>query len=155
MSRQIPWTPSVQSPAPVQSASAPQAPVEPQSGPAAPGAAAHSASVSQMRHVFVSQTGVAGTSWQPPVAVQSTHLFADASHLSFLPEHPESSTQSTQVAVVGSHWFSPPEPQPALAAGSQSAQRPLRAPVVAHWGVLADLAAQRAAAPDAVSQPTH
>jgi hypothetical protein len=35
------------------------------------------------------------------------------------------------------------------------AHRPLRAPTVAHSGVAADFAAQRAAAEAAVSQPTH
>jgi hypothetical protein len=73
--------------------------------------------------------GVAGVSAHPPVGVQSTQVFVEVSHLSFLPEQPESSTQPTQVAVDGSHWFDPV--QPALFFGSQSAQRPFREPVEA------------------------
>ncbi len=95
--------PSLQSPLPVQVASGKQAPVAPQSGPAEPGAVWHSASVEQAVHAFDSQIGVVGTSAQPPVDVQSTHLCAVVSHLSFFPEQPASLTQSTHVAVVGSH----------------------------------------------------
>jgi len=100
----------------------------------------------------MSQMGVLGTSEQPPVAVQSTHLWAVVSHLSFLPEHPESSTQSTHVAVVGSHWFSPPV-QPVLSAGSQSEQRPWRVPVDAQ--APACFAWQRVFAFAAPLQATH
>ena len=84
-----------------------------------------------MAHVSVatSQMGVAGVSAHPPAAVQSTQVCVEVSHLSFLPEQPESSTQPTQVAVVGSHWFDPEQPVSSL--GSQSAQRPLREPVEA------------------------
>jgi hypothetical protein len=64
------------------------------------------------------------------------------------------STQSTHVAVTGSHWFSVASPQPALVAGSQAVQRPSRAPAVAQT-VFAVSAAHRAVAEAARSQATH
>ena len=120
--------PSVQSPLPVQGSSGLQVPAKLQRGPAVPAPAWHSASTVHLSHCSAAtlQMGVAGVSAQPPAAVQSTHVCVEVSHLSFLPEQPESSTQPTQVAVAGSHWFDPEHPVSSF--GSQSAQRPLRDP---------------------------
>lgn len=123
--------PSVQSPLPVQGSSGSQVPAKLHSGPAVPGPVWHSASTLHLAQISMatSQMGVAGVSAHPPAAVQSTHVCVEVSHLSFLPEQPESSTQPTHVAVVGSHWFDPA--QPVSSFGSQSAQRPFRDPVEA------------------------
>jgi hypothetical protein len=80
MSTHSPCTPSVQSVSSPQAASAPQAPFEPQSGPAAPPSAPHSASEAHALQAVEPQMGFVEASSQPPL-----------------------STQSTQVAVAGSH----------------------------------------------------
>ncbi len=95
--------PSVQSPLLPHEESGPHSPVRPHSGPAVPGNTLHSASAWQAMQLFISQIGVDGVSEQPPLGVQSTHLFVVVSHLSFLPEHAASLTQSTHAADVGSH----------------------------------------------------
>jgi hypothetical protein len=67
---------------------------------------------------------------------------------------PPLSTQSTQVAVAGSHWFcAEPDEQPKSVPGSHAEQRPLCAPVDAH--APAPFAMQRAFAEAAASQATH
>ncbi len=151
-STHCPWTPSAHSESSAHAESAAHTPLEPQSGPVASGDPAHSASALQPRHTFASHTGVAAG--QPPVALQSTHLFVAVLHLSFVPLQPPSSMQSTQVAVSGSHWPELPQPVP-VPDGSQSAHRPFSAPFCEQAGVLLDFARQRASGVAAASQATH
>jgi hypothetical protein len=156
ISTHCPWTPSVQSAAPAQPVSAAHAPLVPQRGPAASSEPAHSASFTQPRQALASQTGIVGSSVQPPPAtVQSTHFFVVVLHLFLMPLQPELSTQSTHAAVAGSHWFEPVQPPP-VPAGSHTAHLPLSAPLRAQAGVLLDTAPQRASAVEpTVSQATH
>ncbi len=135
--------PSVQSAFFVQGESGTHAPVTEHNGPATPEADAHCASDEHAVHTLATQTGVVGTSPQPPVASQSTHLCVLVLQRSSVPEQPPLSTQSTHVAVAGSHWFSVLSVQPAFEPGSQLEHRPERAPVVAQ-AVFACFAAQRA-----------
>jgi len=131
MSTHCPCTPSAQSVSALHPVSAPHAPDAPQSGPAAPPSAPHSASEAHARHEVEPQMGLAEAPSQPPL-----------------------STQSTQVAVAGSHWFcTAPDEHPELLPGSHAEQRPLRAPVDAH--APAPSATQRAFALAAASQATH
>jgi hypothetical protein len=95
--------PSVQSAPFAQGESGTQAPLNAQRGPAAPAAEAHWASAEHAVHTLAIQIGVLGTLAQPPVESQSTHLCVVVLQRSSVPKQPPPSTQSTQVAVAGSH----------------------------------------------------
>jgi hypothetical protein len=72
--------PSVQSALLVHGASGTQAPLAAQRGPATPGVDAHCASEEHAVHAAATQMGVAGTLPQPRLPTQSTHVAVAGSH---------------------------------------------------------------------------